>query len=158
MKIIENSHKILSLMTFKTGLKGPILTILLMILMIRPYFRYRQSWLQNNIVKIRDTVKMVSEHFDRCREEILISILIFTASKRSWRNVMFLHLSVILFTGGLCSQEGSLCRWGSLSRGYLSGGLCDGNPTIQWNSGQYTSYWNAFLYNFSVQTLSPSFI
>ena len=61
---------------------------------------------------------------------------IITARKRSCGKVLFSHLCVILLTGG------GLCPWG---RGSLSrGGLCQGDPhTVQ--SGQYASYWNAFL-------------
>ena len=61
----------------------------------------------------------------------------FTARKRSYGKVMFLHLSVILVTGGgLCRRLGrgvsvqeGLCRkgWG-LSRGSLFRGVCPGRP------------------------------
>ena len=44
-----------------------------------------------------------------------------TARKRSCGKVMFLHLSVILFTGGSLSRGVSV--WGSLSRGSLSEGV-----------------------------------
>ena len=50
----------------------------------------------------------------------------FSALKRSWRKVIFLHLSVILFTGGI-SVQGGPCPRESLSRGSPSlGGLCLG--------------------------------
>ena len=49
-----------------------------------------------------------------------------TARKRSCGKVIFLHLSVILFTGG-GSLSGGLCQRGSLSRGALClGGLSPG--------------------------------
>ena len=48
-----------------------------------------------------------------------------TPCKRSCGKVMFLHLSVIMFTGGW----GSLSKGGSLSGGVLClGGLCQGDP------------------------------
>ena len=77
---------------------------------------------------------------------------------------MFLHLSVILYTGGLCPEEGSLCTGGqslsgtslsggSLSRGFLSRGVSvqgslSGRPPQYGKDGKewrYVSYWNAFL-------------
>ena len=79
---------------------------------------------------------------------------IFTARKRSCGKLMFLHLSVILDTG-----EGSLSE-GSLSEESLSGGLCLGRASVQGGSllgrsptvksGQHASYWNAFLFCFSL--------
>ena len=80
--------------------------------------------------------------------------------QRSWGKVMFLHLSVILFTGGifypgslcpggwslsrgrgLCPGCGSLSKRGSRSRGWvsvqggsLSGGLCPGGVSVQGGS------------------------
>ena len=68
---------------------------------------------------------------------------------------MFLHMSVILFTGrslsrGLCPGKGDLCPGGGL---YLGGSLsvCQGDPL--WTEtprkvtcGRYASYWNAFLF------------
>ena len=86
---------------------------------------------------------------------------------------MFSHMSVILSMGraGLCMMslpvwlpEGSLsggilCPEGSLSGGIsvqegfcLGGlcpgwGLCQGDPPCSVKSGQYASYWNAFLFN-----------
>ena len=55
--------------------------------------------------------------------------------QRSCVKVMFLHLSVILFTGGVSVQ-----KWGSLSRGSLSG-----RPSYSYVR-QYASYLNAFLF------------
>ena len=52
--------------------------------------------------------------------------------QRSWGKVMFLHVSVILFTGGSRSLSmGGLCPGGGLCQGVsLSGrGLCHGDPT-----------------------------
>ena len=89
-----------------------------------------------------------------------------TARKRSLRRLCFYTcLSVILFTGGSeslsrgVSARGVSVRgvsvWGSLSKGGLCpggsllGGLCPGGPLLgrlpTVMSGQYTSYWNAFL-------------
>ena len=47
---------------------------------------------------------------------VCCKIFVITARKRSFRKVMFLHLSVILFTGVAVSVHG----------GSLSGGLCPG--------------------------------
>ena len=58
--------------------------------------------------------------------------------------------------GGVCVQE-VLCRGGSVSRGSVSsgvcvqGGLCPGGVSVRESphtvtSGQYASYWNAFLF------------
>ena len=61
--------------------------------------------------------------------------------QRSWGKVMFLHMSVILFTGGLpqCSlgypPPGSSLCW-----------------EIRTTSGRYASYWNAFLLRLLSQT------
>ena len=60
---------------------------------------------------------------------------LFTARKRSLGKVMFLHLSVILFTwgsvsgGGEFCSEGCLCPGRFLSRGssVRGGGLCQGD-------------------------------
>ena len=72
---------------------------------------------------------------------------LFTARKRSFGKVMFLHLSVILFTWGVCVRGGGVsvqrvvsvqgvsvqggggfCPGGSFVRGSLSGGgLCQGD-------------------------------
>ena len=83
---------------------------------------------------------------------------------------MFLHLSVILFTGGLC-PGGSLYQGGSLSTGVsvqrgasmsrgsllsgdlypggsLSRGICPRSPA--W----YASYWNGFLLCFALNFIS----
>ena len=73
---------------------------------------------------------------------------------------MFLHVSVILFTGGLCpgrslsrgfwvqrslyrgiSVQGGLSSRGSLFRGE---GSSQGYPPCMVKSGRYASYWNAF--------------
>ena len=50
--------------------------------------------------------------------------MFFIASQRSCGKVMFLHLSLILFTGGLCLGEGGLCPGGGSVQGWsLSGGI-----------------------------------
>ena len=63
-----------------------------------------------------------------------------TARKRSCRKVMFLHLSVILFTGRVSVQVGGLCpKVGLCPEGSLcpevglcpEGGLCPGGVSVQ---------------------------
>ena len=79
--------------------------------------------------------------------------------QRSWGKVMFLHLSVILFTEGSQSlswgvsiPSGGSLSWGlhpggSLSwRGLCPGGLLSWRPPHTVMSGRYASYWNAFLF------------
>ena len=110
----------------------------------------------------------------------------------SWGKVMFLHVSVILFTGGGISvsipgflsggslsggslSRGGLVRGGSLTRGSVPGGLClgvsvqggpcpgqslSGGGSLSWRhprmvtSRRYASYWNAFLFFFSIRLRS----
>ena len=92
--------------------------------------------------------------------------LLITASKRSCGKVMFLHLSVILFTegrvvsvkGGLCqgviSVHGGLCPGGSLTRGGICLGVSVQRPhTVK--SGWYKSYWHAFLLHLRFFSFSP---
>ena len=84
-----------------------------------------------------------------------------TARKRSCGKVMFLHLSVILFTGGSLSRGVSV--WGSLSRGSLSvgvsvqglsRGVCvQGDPPVWWKSGRYASDWNAFSFQNALKSM-----
>ena len=66
-------------------------------------------------------------YFDICTDSVLvidpILLFFFTAHKRRYGKVMFLHLSVILFTGGV-SASGS--GWVSASG---SGGLCTPGQT-----------------------------
>ena len=66
----------------------------------------------------------------RILKDIHVPNILVTAHKRSCGKVMFLHLSVILFTGGVSVQrrEGSLSRGGKVSlsrggRGSLSRGV-----------------------------------
>ena len=78
-----------------------------------------------------------------------------------WGKVIFLHLFVILFTGGVVShhalqQGGSALRW-CLVQGVCSGGVPGpggllrgvpgGDPLDGYCCGRYASYWNAFLFN-----------
>ena len=76
---------------------------------------------------------------------------------------MFLHLSVILLTGGCAWLLGGACVvalggdvhgflggvcvffWGGM-RGFFLGGACIGYDEIRSMSRQYASYWNAFLF------------
>ena len=66
--------------------------------------------------------------------------------QRSWGKVMFLHMSVILFTGGVCP----IACWDTPPREQTAP-LGPGTPQrsacweIRATSGQYASYWNAFL-------------
>ena len=64
--------------------------------------------------------------------------------QRSYSKVMFLHLSVTLFTGG-CPSLGGLCP-GGLSGGSLSNGSLSGRPPWMVICGWYAFYWNAFLF------------
>ena len=74
---------------------------------------------------------------------------------------MFLHLSVILFTGGcareVCVQEGGYpgVRWvqgGDGSRGGGVSRVCKegASPDIRSTGGWYISYWNAFLFYYAI--------
>ena len=70
----------------------------------------------------------------------------FYRPQRSWGKVIFLHLFVILFTGGGgvrgCSRGGGACV-------VAPGGGMRGirQDTEIWSmSGWYASYWNAFLF------------
>ena len=85
---------------------------------------------------------------------------------------MFLHLSVILFTGGggipaciaggipACLAAGGVLsqhalqvvsqhalQWGVPALGGLLRGVAGGNPPDGYSCGRYASYWNAFLFN-----------
>ena len=88
-----------------------------------------------------------------------------------WGKVIFLHLFVILFTGGclpgpggawsqegclvlglsFCSQgRGGAWSWGAWSGGYLLwGGGAWWRPPHSHCCRRYASYWNAFLFVFS---------
>ena len=57
---------------------------------------------------------------------------VITARKRSCRKIMFLHLSLILFTGGGVSVQQGVSVWG---------GICVRSV----KNGRYASYWNAFM-------------
>ena len=84
---------------------------------------------------------------------------------------MFLHLSIIQFTGGVgfpaCitgrmtsgGEEGQPPR-GSPFRGVcIQGGWADSPHGILWDtSGRYASYWNALLFNFSIGDSQIRFI
>ena len=102
-------------------------------------------------------------------------IVFITARKRSCGKVMFLQVSLILFTGGVWSRGGAcsggvpapggVWSWGVpapggvWSRGVpalgglLPGGACSRGglvetplPPDSYCCGQYASYWNAFLF------------
>ena len=88
--------------------------------------------------------------------------------QRSWGKVMFLHVCVILFTGGMLSQHalqvvsqhalqqvsrggclvpGGVCSQGSAwSRRGLLPGVPGGDPQDGYCCRRYASYWNAFLF------------
>ena len=67
-----------------------------------------------------------TEFLTHTTENIILPQISFAgARKRSCRKIMFIHLSVILFTRG----------WG----------LCQGETPHTVKSGRYASYWNAFL-------------
>ena len=77
---------------------------------------------------------------------------IFNARKRSCDKVMFLHLSVILFTGGSATPHplGTHPLWAHTPLGTPPLGthtphpLCIVHAGIRSTSGRYASYWNAF--------------
>ena len=72
---------------------------------------------------------------------------IFTACKRSCGKVMYLHLSVILFTGGKSLSRGVSVGGEGGVQGISVQGVSDhGDPPVWWKSGRYVSYWNAFLF------------
>ena len=68
-----------------------------------------------------------------------------------WGNVIFLHLSVILFTGGgaVCGRGGHAWHGGVCGRG--EGGM-DGRghawQILRYTVNEHASYWNAFLLEF----------
>ena len=89
-----------------------------------------------------------------CCDNLLSKLL--PPANEVWGKVMFLHLCVILFTGGSASEgvciQGGLHPGGSASRGSASEGEGVGQipPQIGYygtrsTSGWYASYWNAFL-------------
>ena len=76
----------------------------------------------------------------------------FYRPQRSWGKVMFLHVSVILFTAGGSLSRRGLCPVGGLCPG--GGGLCPGGslsrrPPRTVMRRRYASYWNAFLFRLS---------
>ena len=76
-------------------------------------------------------------------------VLLLPPANEVWGKVMFLHLSVILFTGGGGLHPGGLHLGRSTSRG-LGRPPLDADPPehygIQSTSRWYASYWNAFLF------------
>ena len=56
-------------------------------------------------------------------------------------------------SGGV-SVQGDLCLGGSLSRGSLSGGFSVMETPHTVRSGQYASYWNAFLFENNVHKIA----
>ena len=116
--------------------------------------------------------KAIGRAFQTLVEDNLIWFVI-TGRNEVVAKVMFLHLSVILFTGGVCL---SAC-WDTTSRIRYPPGAATPPPPKQtpprsrppteadsgiWSmSGRYASYWNAFLYNvrviiFVTKNLHPS--
>ena len=100
-----------------------------------------------------------------CKSRSLVNPVV-TIRKRSCGKVMFLHLSVILFTnGGMRGGGACMAWWGHALHGgghaWRGGGMCgrrDGHC-----SGRYALYWNAFLFdklpqNFSCRRDSPGII
>ena len=72
--------------------------------------------------------------------------ILYYRPQRSWGKVMFLHVSVILFTegwgGGL-----SLCPGSGGGSQSLSGGVSVMETPCAVMNGRYASYWNAFLFS-----------
>ena len=162
----------------------------------RHYYLYRIWWatfclfteVSRNFSNKRDCYYPANEvfgerHFDYSLKSAEISqssAIVITARKRSCGKVMFLHLSVILFTGGGVSVggvsiQGSLwlqggclwlqvgCLWlqGGVSdcRGVslTAGGLCQGDTSHTVKSGRYASCWNAFLFDWCRQFLDRKY-
>ena len=74
-------------------------------------------------------------------------------AKEVWGKVMFLHLSVILFTGGVSVQEGlfpGVSVQGVSVQGVSVQGVSIRETPHTVKSGQYASYWNAFLLHIRV--------
>ena len=71
-----------------------------------------------------------------------------------WGKVIFLHLSVILFTGGVCSREEGAWSWG---RGSAPERVPGGDPPGRFCCGRYASYWNAFLFLHKIDSFDGLF-
>ena len=79
--------------------------------------------------------------------------LIFTARKRSWGKVIFLHQFFILFTGGVRGCSRGVWFFPGGMHGFFQGacmvffwgGAWIGYDEIWSMSGRYASYWNVFL-------------
>ena len=103
----------------------------------------------------------------RVHQRVYITNKLLPPANEVWGKVMFLHMSVILSTGGggLCMMSlpvqlpgpmflpEDLCPEGTLPEGSLFRGSCQGyhpdrDPPHMGKSGRYTSYWNAFLLSF----------
>ena len=97
-------------------------------------------WLSCSIYRldICVTIRVFCEYF--CEYNI------FTARNSSCRKVMFLHLSVILFTGGVWADTTPSWPDPPLGR-HPSGRHPPGRHSPDGHcSGRYASYWNAFLF------------
>ena len=86
---------------------------------------------------------------------IIIMKSLFTPPQRSWSKVIFLHLSVILFTGGVGDPQGRHPPADTTPLGRHPPGRhppeqtppCTVHAGIRSTSGRYASYWNAILLN-----------
>ena len=76
-----------------------------------------------------------------CRQ---VAVARFVIRKRSCGKVMFLHLSVILSTGGGCVFPSAY--WDTPLPGQTPPGQTPPPPADDYCCGRYASYWNAFLF------------
>ena len=82
-----------------------------------------------------------------------VRTLLLLPANEVWGKVIFLHLFVIMFTGGWVPGwsgggmpgAGGACSWwgGCL----VPGGMPGGDPPDGYCCGRYASYWNAFLFD-----------
>ena len=99
--------------------------------------------------RLKYSVLLASVQWE-CRRGKCLTVVHFFTVHNEVAKVMFLHMSVILFTGGGCypSMPCSRSPGGCLLRGDAPGGGGGGGDPPQADAyccGRYASYWNAFL-------------
>ena len=100
---------------------------------------------KNTAIVLHRYCTFISQTLFGCSELLLCRSL--PPANEVWGKVIFLHLSVILFTGG-CLVPGGACSGGACSRGVVPalGGACSGgcvpggDPPDGYCCGQYASY------------------